>query len=112
MNYFIFNDTYDPNQNNDPGDYTYSGAPSWVYYLCGAIFVVLALLCAWYTWRVRHSREQYDHLMDTFGQFKRFWYTYRFVIMMLVTIVLIICAVVFFTMNNTLAQQMASQKTS
>lgn len=113
MNFFIFNNGYyDPNQNNDPGQYTYSGGQSWVYYLFGGIFVVLAIVCAWLTWKYRHSKQQYEHLFDTFGQFKRFWYANRFIIMMLLTIVMIICAVVFFTMNDTLASQSASQSSS
>lgn len=106
MVFFILND--DVNAYNDPGQYTYGGAPSWVYYLCGGIFVVLTLLCAWYTWRVRDSKNKYAHLMDTFNEFKKFWYTHRFSIMIFVTIVMLVCAIVFFTMNNTLASQVAT----
>ncbi|MDE5553222.1 MAG: hypothetical protein K2I67_01600 [Malacoplasma sp.] len=101
MKFFILN--ADPYQ--DPGNYPYSGSPSWIYYLFGAIFVVLAILSAWYTWKVRHSKEEYSHLMDTFGEFKRFWITHRFTIMILITVILIACSIVFFTMNDTLAVQ-------
>lgn len=101
MNFFVFNN----NPYQEPGNYSYGGSPSWVYYLCGGIFIVLAILSAWYTWKVRHSKQEYEHLMDTFNQFKRFWMSNRFTIMLLVTIVLVVCAVVFFTMNDTLASQ-------
>lgn len=101
MNWFLLNAT----GTEDPGNYPYVGAPSWVYYLCGAIFVVLALLSAWYTWRVRDSKREYEHLLDTYGQFKRFWLTYRFPFMILVTIILVICAITFFTLNDVLANQ-------
>lgn len=92
------------NGTNDPGQYVFYGNKSWVYYLFGAIFLVLTLLSFWYTWKIRHSKKEYESIAVTFGWFKKFWYQHRFAIMILVTVTLFIISIAFFTLNSVIIE--------
>lgn len=85
---------------SDVTDTTYSGDQSWVYYLMGAFFVLFTLISAYYSYRYRNSRKEYENLTHMFGEFKRFWYLNRQTFFILLTIICLICSVVFFAMNG------------
>ncbi|MDE6429510.1 MAG: hypothetical protein K2K18_03310 [Malacoplasma sp.] len=87
------------NGTNDAGQYNFYGHKSWVYYLFGAIFLVLTLLSLWYTWKVRHSKKEYENIAISFNWWKKFWYEHRFAIMILVTVALFMISIAFFTLN-------------
>ena len=84
----------------DPGQMTIHGEKHWIYYLFGAIFLVLTLLSLWYTWRIRNSKKEYETIAVSFSLFKKFWYEHRFAIMILVTVILLIISISFFTLNS------------
>lgn len=90
------------NSTNDPGQYVFGGKNSWLYYLFGAIFLVLALVSLWYTWKVRHSKQEYANIAQSYGWFKKFWYLNRYPIMIMVTVVLVVIAISFFMLNSKL----------
>lgn len=101
LNYISFYAGVD-NSGNDPGQYLFSGKHSWLYYLFGAIFLGLALISLWYTWKVRHSKEEYQGIAESFNWFKKFWYLNRYPIMIIITIVLVVISISFFMLNSQL----------
>ncbi len=78
----------------------YGGAQHWVYYLIGAIFLVLAILCAYVAYRWRHSREEAQNYNYNYNEFVRFWQLNKFAFMICLTVVLFLCAIIFFLMNS------------
>lgn len=80
----------------------YTGAKSWVYYLLGAIFLVLFFISMFYVYKWRHSHAQHEHALHTYGQFKAFWLKNRFAIMILFSVVLFLCGIFFMLMNTVL----------
>ncbi|MCF0217611.1 MAG: hypothetical protein HUJ42_01005 [Malacoplasma sp.] len=95
------------------GDYQPGNVTSWLYYLFGAIFVVLAIVCLVFAWLYRNTRKEYENLAFSFGQFKRFWYKYRFALMILFAVACIAIAIAFFTTNAQITKNLAdAAKTS
>lgn len=90
------------NSSSASGQINYTGAQSWVYYLLGAIFLVLFLISMFYVYKWRHSHAEHENALHAYGQFKAFWLKNRFAIMILLSIVLFLCGIFFMLMNNVL----------
>lgn len=84
---------------DNPGSLDFSGPQSWIYYLFGAIFIVLTLISAFFTYRYKDSKKEYESIAHIYGPFKKFWYLNRFAFFIMLSIICAICAIVFFLIN-------------
>ncbi|EGZ30823.1 hypothetical protein [Malacoplasma iowae] len=88
--------------NNDPINNStgYLGPQSWVYYLIGAIFLVLAIVSGFFCYKYRNSKREFENIADSYHWFKKFWLLNRFTFLFMITLILLICSVIFFLMNS------------
>lgn len=89
---------------DNPGSLEFSGSQSWIYYLFGALFVVFTLVCAFFAYKYRDSKKEYEPIAHMFSSIKRFWFLNRFAFFLMTGLICAICAVVFFVMNPVLLQ--------
>lgn len=78
----------------------YAGESSWVYYLIGAIFIVLGIVCVYFSYRWRHSRQIAENYNYQYNEFVRFWQMNRFAFMVCMSVVCFLCAIIFMMMNS------------
>lgn len=83
--------------NNSSG---YLGPQSWVYYLIGAVFLVLAIISGILCYLYRNTKREYENIAESFNWFKKFWFLNRFTFMFMITLILFICSMIFFLMNS------------
>lgn len=84
----------------NPGEIDISGPTSWLYYLFGAVFLLLTIVCVFFMFKYRNSKKEFEPIAQTFSTIKRFWLLNRFLFFVLLSIILGICAIIFFSMNS------------
>lgn len=84
----------------NPGELEFSGNQSWVYYLCGAIFLILGLVSAFFSFKYRNSKKEYENIATTYSWFRRFWLLNRFLFFLLISIICVLSGIIFLLMNS------------
>lgn len=87
---------------SSPGEIEFDGPISWLYYLFGAIFLILTLICCYFAYKFKDSKKEYESIAHIYGQFKKFWYLNRFLLFFSLTVICLICSILFFSMNTIL----------
>lgn len=83
----------------------YAGQQHWVYYLIGAIFFVLSIVTIFFSFKWRHSKSKYENYNYPINEFVKFWHMNKFAFMVMLSLILIICGIVFMLMNPLLLKQ-------
>lgn len=83
--------------NVDPGTINVRVEAHWAYHVGGAICLALLVLCGWLTYRAFINKDNYyDVESDKLYWLKNFWHKNRIGFYIMVDIILVACAIVFF----------------
>lgn len=86
----------------------YNGNQHWAYYLMGAIFLVLTIICGYFAYRWRHSKQEAENYNYTYNEFVKFWQLNKFALMLCLVIVFGLCTIIFFMMNDVILKNNSS----
>lgn len=83
----------------------YSGQQHWAYYLIGTIFFLLSIVTIFFSIKWRHSRSEFENYNYTSNEFIKFWHMNKFGFMVMLSLVFIICGIIFIIMNPLLLKE-------
>lgn len=76
----------------------------WIYYLFGGIFLIVSIIPIIFAVKWKNSRSEFENYNYEYNEFKKFWELNKFAFMVMLSVILIICGVVFLVLNNFISQ--------